>query len=141
MKDQSTEYEAIRDKIEEIKRDQNKKLSQIYRELEKLNITIERKVSIEDFNERLDVKADKQMLINGLINKINKTDAEQIVNIKLNELQKEVERMHLTMDNKLDIEVCNIKELIGKKANAEDINYYRKELCFKLDKSEIDNFR
>lgn len=80
MKEQTDEYEGIREKIEDGKRDQNKKLSQIYRELEKLNITLERKINIEEFNERLDIKADKQMIINGLINKINKNEAEQIVN-------------------------------------------------------------
>jgi len=59
MKEQTDEYEGIREKIEDGKRDQNKKLSQIYRELEKLNINLERKINIEEFNERLDIKADK----------------------------------------------------------------------------------
>lgn len=37
---------------------------------------IDRKVNIEDFNERIEVKADKQMLINALINKPNKSEVD-----------------------------------------------------------------
>ncbi|CDW85981.1 UNKNOWN [Stylonychia lemnae] len=141
MKEQTDEYETIREKIEEGKRDQNKKLSQIYRELEKLNINQERKVNIEEFNERLEIKADKQMLINGLINKINKSEADQIVNQKVADLNKEFERLHLQLDNKLEVEVQALSEIVSKKANQDDIQYYRKEISFKLDKNELDVFR
>lgn len=30
---------------------------------------------------------------------------------------------------------------MSKKASIDDIHYYRKELSFKLDKSDLDNFR
>ena len=66
------ENESMRTKLDEAKKDQNKKLSQIYRELEKFQISLERKVGQEDFNERLEIKADKQMIVNAICNKINK---------------------------------------------------------------------
>eukprot|EP00347_Sterkiella_histriomuscorum_P015749 403355827 len=141
MKEQNDEYENIRTKIEEGKRDHNKKLAQIYREIEKLNMAQERKVNIEEFNERLEIKADKQMIINGLINKLNKSEAEQIINHRVSDISKEVERLHLILDNKVDMEVQAINEVLNKKSNIEDINYYRKEVSFKLDKSELDVFR
>lgn len=47
-------------------------MSSIYRELEKLGLNIERKVNIDDFNERLENKADKQMVVNAACNKVNK---------------------------------------------------------------------
>lgn len=76
LKDSTDEQERTRDKLEENKRDLHKKLSQIYRELEKLAISLERKVGTEEFNERLEIKADKQMIVNGLINKVTKSEAE-----------------------------------------------------------------
>ncbi len=66
----------MRNKIEEGKREHNKKLAQIYRELEKNQLCLERKVSIEDLNERLEGKADKQMVVNGLLTKSNRGDLE-----------------------------------------------------------------
>ena len=58
--------------MSELKKDQNKKLSQIYRELEKNALAIERKVNIEDLQDSLELKADKQMVINGISNKASK---------------------------------------------------------------------
>lgn len=57
------------------------------------------------------------MIINGLINKINKNEAEQIVNIRLSELNKEFEKLHCQLDNKLDIEVQALNDLVAKKCN------------------------
>lgn len=34
-----------------------------------------------------------------------------------------------------------MKDVMNKKANQDDIQYYRKELSFKLDKNEIEVFR
>lgn len=78
----------MRDKVDEVKRDQSKKLAQIYRELEKLSISLERKVSVEDFNERVDSKADKLQISNALTAKANKGEAEQLVITKMGELAK-----------------------------------------------------
>lgn len=51
---------------------------------------MERKVNLEDFNERLDVKADKQLLVNAISTKANKQDVDQALNTKadINELDK-----------------------------------------------------
>ena len=75
------------------------------------------------------------MIINGLINKINKNEAEQIVNQKIAELNKEFERLHLQLDNKVEVEIQALSDIVGKKANTDEIQYYRKEVSFKLDKS------
>ena len=59
LKDYSQDYEELRMKNDEVKKDLNKKLAPMYRELEKLSSIIDRKVGVDDFNERLDSKADK----------------------------------------------------------------------------------
>ncbi len=49
----------LRDKIEDTKKDHNKKISAVYRELEKIAFSIEKKASIDDMNDRFELKADK----------------------------------------------------------------------------------
>lgn len=44
---------------EDFKQEIYKKITQMYREIEKLQVLNERKVNIELFNERLELKADK----------------------------------------------------------------------------------
>jgi len=55
-------------------------------------LALERRPTVEDFNERLETKADKQMLINGLLSKATKADFETTVALKLNELRADFER-------------------------------------------------
>ncbi len=59
MKEQQTDAESVRERIEDSKRDLNKKLAQIYRELEKQQLSLDRRITTEEFNERLETKADK----------------------------------------------------------------------------------
>ena len=125
---QSDEAALVRDKVDELKRDQSKKLAQIYRELEKSSISLERKVSIEDFNERLDGKADKQHLMNSLMAKANKGDAEQLFIGKMGELVKQYDTSFAQQASKIDLGLSQIEELLSKKANVDEIHYYRKEL-------------
>lgn len=106
-----------------------------------MGLLAESKVNVEDFNERLETKAEKQMLINGLHNKINKTDVESIYNSKIQELTKEFEGLLGQLDRKVDTEISNLNEQLGKKSNQDDIQYYRKELAFKLDKADLETFR
>jgi hypothetical protein len=40
-----------------------------------------------------------------------------------------------------DQEICNVHELIGRKANLEDISGFRKEMQYKLEKGELEAFR
>lgn len=61
---------------EELKRDLTKKLSSMYRDLEKMQVSVERKVAMDIFNERLEAKADKQMVLNATINKVSKGEVE-----------------------------------------------------------------
>jgi hypothetical protein len=44
--------------------------------LEKIGLSLERKVNNEDFLERIEGKADKQMVVNAVCNKINKQDVD-----------------------------------------------------------------
>ena len=68
--------ESLSLKQEELKKEQNKRLSQIYREMEKFTIAVERKVNIDDLNERMDSKADKHAVNNALQLKANKQEIE-----------------------------------------------------------------
>lgn len=65
-------------RTEELKRDLSKKVSSIYRDLEKMQVSVERKVAMDVFNERLEAKADKQMVLNATINKVSKGEVEQL---------------------------------------------------------------
>lgn len=60
------EGESYKEKFEFIKKDNNKKFTQIYREIEKFAMQLERKLSVEDFNEKMESKCDKLMLANSL---------------------------------------------------------------------------
>lgn len=134
-----SENDGVREKVDEIKKDQNKKLSQIYRELEKIGMTMERKVNTEDFNERLEVKADKQMLVNAICNKVNKQDVDQAMATKMD--IKEIDQMFMALETKFETELGCMNENINRKSNTDEFQYYRKELNFKLDKSELEVFR
>jgi hypothetical protein len=50
--------------------------------MEKMGLNIERKVNIEDFNERIESKADKQMVLNAVVNKPNKSEVEALLSGK-----------------------------------------------------------
>lgn len=43
-------------------------------------MSIDRRPTLDDLNERLEGKAEKQMLINGLMNKPTKAEVEQLIN-------------------------------------------------------------
>lgn len=65
----------------------NKKLAQIYRELEKQQLSLERRITSEEFNERVESKADKQMLVNVLQGKVSKSEMEAQINTRVSELR------------------------------------------------------
>ena len=48
----------------------------MYRELEKIGMVVERKLSIEDFNEKIEQKADKTTMGNAISIKANKTEVD-----------------------------------------------------------------
>ena len=47
-----------------------------------MQIALERKVQLEFFNQAMEAKADKQMVVNATINKVSKIDFEQILQSK-----------------------------------------------------------
>lgn len=47
-----------------------------------MQVSVERKVSLEVFNERMEAKADKQMVVNATINKVSKGEIEQLFTSK-----------------------------------------------------------
>jgi hypothetical protein len=47
-----------------------------------MQIAMERKVQLEFFNQAIEAKADKQMVVNATINKVSKVDIEQILQSK-----------------------------------------------------------
>ena len=54
---------------------------------------------------------------------------------------KEVDKLLMTMENKFEAEFLSLHEQINRKSNVDDIQFYRKELNFKIDKSELESFR
>ena len=53
----------------------------------------------------------------------------------------EVERLIANTEHKIASDMANMNENLQRKASIDDFNYYRKELGFKLDKSEIETIR
>lgn len=59
-----------------------KQLKAAFREIEKLQLSIERKVNLDMFTDRIEGKADKQMVLNAVINKVSKIEVEQALSAK-----------------------------------------------------------
>lgn len=81
------------------------------------------------------------MIINGLMNKVNKGDMEQQVNTKLAEIRANVDKLIGELTRKIENDLNSLNDELSKKSNQDDIQYYRKELAFKLDKSEMESMR
>ena len=79
---------------------------------------MERKVNIDDFNERLEVKADKQMLVNAICNKVNKQDVDASLSMKAD--IKEVDKMFMALEAKFENEFASLNENINRKANTDE---------------------
>jgi succinylarginine dihydrolase len=124
---------------EELKRDLTKKLSSIYRDLEKMQVSVERKVAMDVFNERLEAKADKQMVLNATINKVSKGEVEQLFLAKAD--KRDVDGMIRNLQQRMEEDLGNMGECLARKANLDDLQYFSKELSIKLDKGELDAFR
>ena len=71
--------------------------------------------------------------------KANKSEVDSLVNSKAE--IKEMDRMLMALENKFESEFQNIHDQVNRKANMDDIQFYRKELNFKIDKSELEAFR
>ena len=42
------------------------------------------------------------MIVNGLVNKISKTESEQMIQLRTQELVKEIERVNFSLENRLE---------------------------------------
>ena len=80
---------------------------------------IERKLNIEDFNEKMDNKVDKLTLVNSIQNKANKAEVDSGLNQKAD--IKEVDRLLMALETKYETELTNITELLSRKSNIDDI--------------------
>ena len=126
-------------KVEDHRKDVHKKVGQIFRDIEKMQIALERKVQLEFFNQAMEAKADKQMVVNATINKVSKIDIEQILQSKCDKTAHET--FIQAIQCRIDEEVATLSAVVSRKANLEDMVYYRKELGGKLERTELDAFR
>jgi hypothetical protein len=117
----SVQVDLSDDKVrsEELKRDLTKKLSSIYRDLEKMQVSIERKVAMDVLNERLEAKADKQMLINATINKVSKGEVEQLFLGKAD--KRDADGMIRNLQQRMEEDLGNMGECLARKANLDDL--------------------
>ena len=117
----SVQVDLSDDKVrsEELKRDLTKKLSSIYRDLEKMQVSVERKVAMDVFNERLEAKADKQMLLNATINKVSKGEVEQLFLGKAD--KRDVDGMIRNLQQRMEEDLGNMGECLARKANLDDL--------------------
>ena len=87
----------------------------------------------------MEAKADKQMVVNETINKVSKIDIEQILQSKCDKTTHE--SFVQAVQCRIDEEVATLSAVVSRKANLEDMAYYRKELGAKLERTELDAFR
>lgn len=83
LEETSSELHSVRQGVDSLKTEVNKKITSIFKEIEKLQLAVERKVNVDLFNERVESKADKQMVLNAVINKVSKIELEQFLNSKV----------------------------------------------------------
>lgn len=133
------EAENLTSKCEDILKDSNKKLSAVFRELEKLTLSQERRVTHDELNERLELKIDRAACIQMLNQRPTKNDLEPLMQSKVD--LHELDRMLHAVEQKFETEFANLHEGLSLKASTDDVAYYRKELQFKLDRSEIEAFK
>ena len=96
-------------------------------------------MQLEFFNQALETKADKQMVVNATINKVSKIDIEQILQSKCDKTTHD--SFVQAVQCRIDEEVATLSAVVSRKANLEDMTYYRKELGAKLERTELDAFR
>ena len=111
----------------------------ILKEFEKLQSQMERRCTLEEFNQRMENKMDKQYGIATLNSKPSRQEIEPVLNSKAEIV--EVQQMLQTMELKFEDEFNNINDQLARRACAEDLNFVRQELTFKADKEVLEEFR
>ena len=126
-------------RIEEVRKEQNKKVVTLVNEIEKLQASLDRKCSLDDFTARLDSKVDKTALAHALSQRPTRQEIEPVLNNKA-EIH-EVQSMLQTLEQKFEDEFYALNEAISRRASSEDLQYCRKEASTKADKDELDDLR
>lgn len=139
LEESTEEVKSERVKWEEQRKEWHRHLTQMVRDVEKVQVQLERKVQLELFTQALEQKADKQMVVNATINKVGKIDLEQLLALKQDRAVGE--SATLAVQARIDEEVASLSAAVSRKANLEDMAYYRKELAGKLEKPELEAFR
>jgi len=76
-------------------------------------------VALDQFNERLESKADKQMVLNAVMNKVSKIEMDQQMSHKAD--KREVDIVLRNLEVRIQEEVTNINEEMAGKANVDDL--------------------
>ena len=126
-------------RADDAKKEQKKQVMAILKEFEKLQSQMERRCTLEEFNQRMENKMDKQYGIATLNSKPSRQEIEPVLNSKAEIV--EVQQMLQTMELKFEDEFNNINDQLARRACAEDLNFVRQELTFKADKEVLEEFR
>ena len=73
------------------------------------------------------------------MNKVSKIEVEQALVGKCD--KRDFDLAIRSLEHKLEEEFITLNEAVASKASLGDMQYYQKELNFKLDKSELEAFR
>lgn len=76
-------------------------------------------MALDQFNERLESKADKQMVLNAVMNKVSKIEMDQQMSHKAD--KREVDIVLRNLEVRIQEEVTNINEEMAGKANVDDL--------------------
>ena len=96
-------------------------------------------MGLDVFSERIEAKADKQMLANALNAKVGRQEFEQAMASKSDRMDIDMALRNIQVS--VEEELGSLNEQLSRKSNLEDIEYFAKELSFKLDKGELEAFR
>jgi hypothetical protein len=69
-------------RIEDVRKESNKKLVTLVNEVEKIQASIDRKISVDDLNLRLDTKLDKNALTHAISQRPTRQEIEPVLNSK-----------------------------------------------------------
>lgn len=83
---------------------------------------LERKVNLELFNERVESKADKQMVLNAVINKVSKIELDQVLSTKVDRLDFDSSLNLLKATVEEDMQ--SLLDCLGTKASLDDLSYF-----------------
>lgn len=95
-------------RVEEVRKESNKKIVTLINEIEKMQASVDRKCSVDDVNSRLDGKLDKTALMNALRERPTRAEIEPVLNNKA-EIH-EVQQMMQTLELKFEDEFISLSD-------------------------------